>query len=198
MRTNSTTFGSNIQYKFFAALLSVLLFACGVQAETIGTKPVELDLEGKPEVVFKGGVLQGGVAVANDLPQEFYGSWTVLSVRAETNNPEEFLLKSSDIWSFSRHNDIITLTNPINGASASITVEEVAGTTAIFTRRKKDDEYFEVETAEITVEGDSFYGTDTIIIKHFKNGIRIKTDIVKYNVRGLKISGPTLKDIFAQ
>ncbi len=150
-----------------------------------------------PQFKKEKGMLVGGVAVTGDLPQEFYGTWTVVSMLVETNNPELFRMRSSDIWTFERTGDVITLSNPINGASASITVKEVKGKTATFTRVSEDETSYEIETPKITVEGDSFYGTDQIIIEHFKNGKRIKTDRVKYKVKGHKISGPTLKDIFA-
>lgn len=149
-------------------------------------------------MLLSGYELKGGVSVVNDFPQEFYGTWTVISILEDTNRPLLFRKKSSDIWSFARNGDTITLSNPVNGASASITVNEVVDKTAVFTRMKEEDDETETETAQITVEEDNFYGTDTIIIKHFRNGIRIKTDIVKYKVTGYKISGPTLKHIFAQ
>jgi len=56
----------------------------------------------------------------------------------------------------------------------------------------------ENEIVELTVEGDNFYGTDTIVMKYYKNAQRIKTDVVKYQVKGYKISGPTLTEIFAK
>lgn len=198
MKMNSTTFGSNILFKIYSAIMLFFLLSSTLQAKTFSTKPVEFNPDGKPAIIQQGKVLKGTVSLAKDLPQEFYGTWTVISVLVETNNPELFRQKSSDIWTFSRAGDMITLTNPINGASASITVTEVHDKTASFTRIKKEPDFFETETAQITVDGDDFYGTDTIIMKHFKNGRRIKTDIVKYEVRGYKISGPTLKDIFAE
>lgn len=144
------------------------------------------------------GVLSGGVTYTNDLPREFYGTWSVISELIETNRPELFRERSTDIWSFSRDGDMITLTNPVTGARASITVNEVVDKTATFTRTKEEEGLVETETPKITVEEDSFYGTDLIIMKHYRNGRRTKTNIVKYKVTGYKISGPTLKDIFAQ
>lgn len=175
MKMNSKTSGSHIRYKIFCVMLLLFLAALPLRAE----------------------VLRGTVSVAKDLPGELYGTWTVLSILVDTNNPELFRMKSSDIWTFERNGDIITLSNPVNRATASITVTEVKGKTATFTRMKEEKNLVEVETPEITVEGDDFYGTDTIIMKHFKNGRLIKTDIVKYKIRGYKISGPTLKDLFA-
>ena len=182
---NSRTSGLNTHFKLFCVMpliLPVLLVLC---SKTISTEPVN-------------SVLRGSVAVEKDLPEEFYGTWSVISVLEDTNNPELFRKKSSDIWTFQRNGDTITLSNPVNRASASITVNEVKDKTATFTRLKKEDDYMETETPEITVEGDSFYGTDTIIMHYFENGRRVKTDVVKYKVTGRKLTGPALKDIFAE
>lgn len=186
-------------------IIFICIFALFATSKSFANKSYsEINLQEKPLPAenpgFKKekGVLVGGVSVTKDLPQAFYGTWTVLSELIETNNPVLFRKKSSDIWSFQRKNNVITLSNPVSGAIASITVTEVRNNTAVFTRVSRDNNVYEIETPEITVEGDSFYGTDTIIIKHFRKGDRVKTDKVKYKVKGYKISGPTLKDIFAK
>lgn len=143
-------------------------------------------------------MLKGGVKVVKDLPQGFYGTWSVTGTLLETNRPDIFKQKSSDIWILRRTDNVITLSNPVTGAHASITVEEVRGNTAIFSRTSRENNMLETETAEITLEGDSFYGKDSIIIHHLKKERIIGTNIVKYQVEGHKISGPTLKDIFAE
>lgn len=190
--------------KFYSVLLLSLIVSAIVSAQPANNSFKEIFLNGKlyqtqqQEVTDKEGALQGGISLSNDLPEEFYGTWSVISTLVKTNNPELFRMRSSDIWTFQRENDIITLSNPVSGAIASITVNEVRDKTAVFTRESKDMDSIETETPEITVNGDSFSGTDLIIIKHFKSGKRIRTDVVKYKVRGYKISGPTLKDIFAK
>ncbi len=197
MKTNSTISASSIRFKYFLStlLLGLLLMFCGRAA---AYEPVVLLEESRPAVVQEAGMLRGGVSLVDDLPQEFYGTWTVISVMENTNNPELFRVRSSDIWSLERNGDNITLLNPTNGAYATITVDEVSGQRAIFSRIKQEKDLTENEIVEITVQEDNFYGTDTIVMKQYKNGQRIKTDIVKYKVKGYKISGPTLKDIFAK
>lgn len=133
-----------------------------------------------------------------DLPEDFYGTWSVISTLIDTNNPGLFRHRSADIWTFERKGEVITLSNPVSGATASITVNEVEGNTATFTRTKDEPELKETETPKITVQGDYFSGTDTIIMKHFWHGQRIKTDIVKYKIEGFKLSGPTLHDMFTR
>lgn len=143
-------------------------------------------------------VLNGAVSAFKDLPEEFYGKWAVKSTILETNNPELFNKKSTDIWVFDRNGEVITLSNPVSGATASITVNEVMGKKAKFTREHVSENYTEIETPEVTVEGASFSGEDTLTIKHFYKNTIYKTYVVKYKLEGLKLSGPTLKELFAR
>ena len=143
-------------------------------------------------------ILNGNISINKDFPEEFYGKWIVKSTLIETNNPELFRSKSADIWEFDRNGETITLSNPVTGAIASITVNEVIGKKAKFTREHASLNNIETETPEVIVEGDSFSGEDKLIIKHLSQGKIYKTDVVKYRVEGKKISGPTLKDLFAK
>ncbi len=188
--------------KFYSALPLYLLASIMISARPGNNDFKEIILNEKPyqaqEIINEKGVLKGGISVSSDLPEEFYGTWSVVSTLVKTNNPELFRMRSADIWTFQRENDVITLSNPVSGATASITINEVHDKTAVFTRESRDNDSIETETPEITVKGNGFSGTDLIIIKYFRKGKRIKTDIVKYKVRGYKISDPTLKDIFAK
>lgn len=193
-----------IKNKFYSILPVYLAFSLVISGYLANNNYKDILLQEKPpqannkKIEKKEGVLVGGVSVTKDLPHEFYGTWSVVSVLVDTNNPALFKMRSSDIWTFDRKGDVITLSNPVNGVSASITINDVSDKTATFTRVHRDENTYETETPEITVEGDSFHGTDLIIIKHFRNGERVKTDRVKYKVKGYRISGPTLKDIFAR
>ncbi len=150
------------------------------------------------KIALPDGILRGSISLDKDLPEEFYGSWAVKSTIIESNNPEIFNKKSTDIWSISRNGDVITLSNPVSGATASITVNEVVGKRAKFTRRKETAKYIETETPELTIEGATFYGEDKLIIKYLHKDKIYKTDVVKYKLEGLKLSGPTLKDLFVK
>ncbi len=196
---NTTTLVLNITKKIFYLILPLcLLISLTVSARAYQDNEIILQAEPVAEYENNKGILVGGVSVTKDLPQEFYGTWSVVGVLEDTNRPELFKMRSSDIWTFGRKGDMITLSNPINGVSASITVNEVRGKTAFFSKEQRDEELYQIETPEITVEGDSFYGTDLIIMEHYKNGQLVKIDRVKYKVKGYKISGPTLNDIFAR
>ena len=145
-----------------------------------------------------GGVLKGNVSASKELPAEFYGTWSVKAKIIRATNTNGFRIKGSDIWVFEKNKDIITLTNPANGASASITVDEVKGKTATFTRKSENKREQETETATITVDGDSFYGVDKINTEYYRKGELVKTSVVEYEVKGTKIAGPRLEEIFSQ
>jgi hypothetical protein len=159
----------------------------------------EIYLNGNEEAVIPvKGVLSGTVTKSKELPQEFYGTWSVSSVVLDTNEPATYYGRSSDIWTLQKNSDVITLSNPSTGASASITVNEVKGLKATFTRIENTDKTKEHEQVNITVDGDNFYGSDTIRIEHYRKGKYLYTSIVKYDVIGKKISGPAIKKIFSE
>lgn len=155
------------------------------------------DMSGK--LTPSNGMLSGSIVKSNELPQELYGTWSVTSVVIESNQSDYFRGKVSDIWTLQKNQKKITLTNPSTGATASITVDEVQGKTATFTRTADNGKEKEYEQVKITVDKDRFWGSDTIKIDYFNNkGKYLFTSVVKYDVSGKKISSPTEKDIFSQ
>ncbi len=169
----------------------------------IDFKPIQLDAITLPgqssSYTFKDGVLQGGVSSIKVLPKEFYGTWSVCSEMVESSHPDFFSKKGSHLWKLERIDNIIRLSNPSTGASASITVKEVKNKTASFTREKNTRKLREYENPKITVDGDTFWGTDVIITEYYtKSGRLIETHYVKYKVKGERISGPTFDNILGK
>jgi hypothetical protein len=160
--------------------------------------PIYLDSTAKENVILDKGVLKAGIVSDNSLPEEFYGTWSVMGTIIKTSEPEVFKDKSSDIWTFEKVNSIITLTNPVSGASASIKVSEVNDNTATFTKETHTNKFKQYEKAKITIEGESFFGTDFIKFDYYRGEKLIGTSTVEYEVKGSKISGPRLEDIFAK
>ena len=119
--------------------------------------PIQLNPAYEKTTISQDGVLRGNITVSTDLPQEFYGTWSVIGNIIKTNNPNVFKGKSSDIWTFDKFQEVITLTNPVSKASASIKVNEVQGKTAVFTRENFTDKVKQYEKAKITVDGDKFF-----------------------------------------
>ncbi len=171
-------------------LLNLLTFSI---IGSISTAPIYMDKTEPPKKV-----LQGHVESSKDLPAEFFGSWMVKSQIIQTNRPNAFRARSEDIWTLTKNGDIVTLSNPKTGAIASITVKEVNGNKATFTRRKKTATKIEVEQPQLTINGDSFYGTDTLVFQELQNGVPVSTNIVKYQIKGYKLTGTRLSKIFSK
>lgn len=135
-------------------------------------------------------VLQGGVSAIDMLPSEFYGTWSVISTRIETNNEELFKERTSDIWILQRVGDEITLTNPTTRATATISIDEVKDNKAKFSRTGGNRFTQETESAEITINNDSFSGVDSLEMKKFSTDNKLlENNVVKYKLEGKKISG---------
>jgi len=177
--------------KKFILIFGLLSVTTAVCAETVYLKSPQA------KIVPVNGVIKGQISLSKEVPEEFYGSWSVNSELIDTNNPEKYRARSSDVWVLSKSGQTIILSNPSTGANAAITVQDVKGNTATFRREERTDTYREVEEAKLTIDGDRFYGTDILVTQYFSNGVTSDLDIVKYKIEGRKISGPALKKIFS-
>ena len=175
-------------------IISVLVSA------SILAAPKELKIEpnqkttqnqGYQNITYKTPVLKGGVSQVQELPTGMYGMWQVKGTLLETNDYSKYATHSSDIWVLRKDGDFVTLMNPQNGASATITVTEVKDNTATFTRGAKNKYRSDSEEVTLTLQGDTFYGTDFIVSEKSHYGIRMTT-VARYKINGTKISGDTL------
>ena len=139
--------------------------------------------------VFSETVIRGGVELSDMVPKGFFGTWKVTSVQTYTNNPMLFTERSTDYWNLSKEGDVITLSNPVSGAVASVTVNEVRGDSITFTRKKKDRNENVTETPTLTLKGEKFFGTDRIVIDKYRYGELVSTDIVEYRIDAVRVSG---------
>lgn len=143
-------------------------------------------------------VITGSVSLINSVPNGFFGTWKVISVQAYSNNPFMFNSTSIDIWKLEKRNNNLILTNPESGATAMVTLEEVQNNTIKFVR-KSDTPYEKVvETPKITLNGENFYGTDTIVINKYKNNTYIGKEVVQFKVKGIKQSGVSVNDLISK
>lgn len=143
-------------------------------------------------------VIKGGVSLSNQVPKGFFGTWKVTSVQTYTNNPSLFTGKSVDYWNLSKENDVITLSNPVSGAEASVTLEEVEGNRIKFLRKQDKNDEKVRETPILTLDGENFYGTDKIVIEKYKYGEHIRTDIVEYKITAQRVWGSSAGEIFSK
>jgi hypothetical protein len=128
-------------------------------------------------------VLTGIVSEVQELPQGMYGVWKVTGTLLETNSPETYLKNTNDTWVLRKDGSFVTLINPENGASATITVNEVHNDTATFTRKFVGFGQNEVERVTLTLDGDSFHGIDIIYMEKAFFG-SIKSYTAKYKITG--------------
>ena len=85
------------------------------------------------QVNAEGMVLKGGVSLSDKVPKGFFGTWKIKSVMTYSNNKKIFNEQTTDYWNLSKDGDVITLSNPVLGAEASVTVEDVQGNQIKFT-----------------------------------------------------------------
>ncbi len=175
--------------KIFLSLTIFLLASVGVFAA-----PKELKIEYND--AWEQGdtttpVLTGGVTQIQELPSGMYGMWQVKGTLLDTNDYAKYAPHSSDIWVLRKDGNYVTLMNPQNGASATITVTSVQDNTATFTRGVRTPYQRESEQVTLTLQGDTFYGTDLIRSEQNTFGVPFTT-VARYRINGTKISGETL------
>ncbi len=149
-----------------------------------------------PQVFAEGMVLKAGVSLSDQVPQGFFGSWKITSEIISTNNKKMFNETSTDYWNLSKVGDVITLTNPVSGAEASVTVEDVKGNKITFTHVTKGRNAKMTETPTLTLNGENFSGTDKIVVEKYKYGELVSSDTVVYKITAEKLSGNSAKSIF--
>ncbi len=140
-------------------------------------------------VFSEGMVIQGGISLTSKVPKGFYGSWRVTAVQSYTNNAKLFTDTATDLWNLSKTGDVITLSNPVSGARASVDIQEVDGNTIKFVRKTNSKNENVTETPILTLDGENFHGTDRIVIEKYKFGELVRTDIVEYKITAQKIAG---------
>ena len=140
-------------------------------------------------------VIRGSISSV-EVPEGFWGKWHVTSLMESSNNPDMFNKLSVDFWTLSGGgNGVLSLANEMTGAISTIkiTKENIEGLKLRFERRKEEYEgdilVRQIESPEITLNGNVFQGYDTFIIEKYKNGVFLSKDIVKYKVVGQKLQG---------
>ncbi len=136
-------------------------------------------------------VLQAGVSLAREVPAALMGTWRVSAKLKNTDSPANFKQTSVDIWNLSRQNDVINLSNPFTGASASINVSYVNKNTVKFTKVGDYNNQKLTDCVEITISGDSFKGTNTLSLVTYSsaNEAVLNAKNAEYELYGEKISG---------
>jgi hypothetical protein len=137
-------------------------------------------------------ILQGYI---QKVPENFYGTWRVKAKRIETDSPETFKEKTIDLWNISTSNNVIKLCNPFSGAEAEIFIDASTQNSVEFTKSGKYDNKNLTDKVNISIQGDSFTGIDTLrldTISDVDGSIR-KSVTAKYSIKGERLSGQSIK-----
>lgn len=140
-------------------------------------------------------VIEGNISMTDKVPQELFGDWKVVAHCIKTTDNDYFDSVSMDIWTLSRSGDTIILQNPLSGARAEVSVNDVKGKTVKFEKKTIYPDEISVETPILTLQNDKFTGVDKINIKTYKDGKLIKEDYVEYQVKGTKMKGDPITGI---
>lgn len=137
-------------------------------------------------------VLKAGVSLVNEIPPALIGTWRVAAKLKATDSPANFKKTSVDIWNISRQNDVIKLSNPFTGASASINVNYVKKNTVKFTKTGDYNNQKLTDCVEITIDGGKFTGLNTltlVTLSSADNKSVVNSKTAEYTLLGEKISG---------
>lgn len=135
-----------------------------------------------------GVVLKSGVSIIENVPKSFYGTWRVSSQLVSTNDNTSFMPVSINLWNLSRRNNVINLTNPMTGASASVTLNSASYNKVVFTKITSYNNIKLTDKVELQIIQNEFKGYNELKLE--KPNSDIKT--AKYLIRGKKISGTTI------
>ena len=142
-----------------------------------------------------GYTLKAGVSVIDSVPNTFYGNWRVVSKLQRTNAPAKFNSSSVDLWNLSREGDVLNLSNPFTGASASLSLSQASENSIKFTRVSEVQSNQRVtEVVELNLNKDYFTGTNTWYwqVMSDVNGQIVSTYTARYSIRGEKLSGMSI------
>ena len=126
-----------------------------------------------------------------EIPKSFFGLWRVSSKLIETDSPVIFQENNIDLWNLSRVGDVITLSNPFNGANATVTVDSIDNKYIVFTKTGKYGSKILTDTVKINLSEESFEGVDLIKLETYSDVSDkiVKTETAKYSIKGEKIEG---------
>ena len=141
-----------------------------------------------------GKTLSAGVSLTESVPVSLMGTWRVASVLKDTDSPVNFKKTGVDIWNLSKVGDVINLSNPFTGATASISVSYVNKNTVKFSKVGNYDRQKLTDTVEITIEDDKFSGVNHLKLETLSEADNSVTNVktATYVLRGEKISGTSI------
>lgn len=138
--------------------------------------------------------LKAGVSI-DSVPGTFYGSWRVVAKIDKQKGQTYFKPIAIDLWNLSRQGNVINLTNPFTGASASVNVDYAEGNLIRFTKIGDYDGNKKLtDTVDLKLMGDTFTGINTLTLETYSNfdNSLIRKDSAIYILKGEKVSGESI------
>ena len=138
--------------------------------------------------------LKAGVSI-DSVPDTFFGSWRVVAKIDKQKGETYFNPIAIDLWNLSRQGNVINLTNPFTGASASVNVEYAEGNLIRFTKTGNYDGNKKLtDTVDLKLMGDTFTGINTLTLETYSNfdNSLIRKDSAIYILKGEKVSGESI------
>ncbi|MBY0402515.1 MAG: hypothetical protein K2X66_01330 [Cyanobacteria bacterium] len=155
------------------------------------TKPSTTPMASKQVTVQP---LEATISTTNFLPPAMYGQWSVMATLIESNTPNFFTPQVTEIWVLEQSGNSVTISNPANGASATINIDKVKGNTATFHRMQYSrPERRILESPTVTVDGDLMVGTTLNALEVVKNGKVVQGFYSKYSLKAERLGGARVK-----
>lgn len=139
--------------------------------------------------------LKAGVSMVGAVPNSFFGSWRVVAKIDKQSGSVYFKPVTVDFWNLSRTGDVINLSNPFTGASASVKLDYVDGNIIRFSKSGEYDGNKKLtDTVDLKLNGNTFTGVNYLTLETFSihDKSLIKKDTAIYILKGEKISGSSI------
>jgi hypothetical protein len=135
-----------------------------------------------------------GISKTQTLPNAMYGQWSMTATLLNASESDYFVPLIHDIWHLDQQGQHVVISNPITGASAAITVDQVEGTTASFHHVVSDSPKQQFsEHPTVRVNANSLSGITKTQVVWFKNGQITKRLTAEYRLEGQRIGGPSVR-----
>lgn len=186
-----SNFKSVLSIILFCAIISLTLQVCAKEKVCLNDRAKRAVLENE--------TIKGGIIESKELPEDFYGTWSVSTRIIRSDNPLLSTEGRVEIWRLEKVDNTITLVNPITGARASITVDNVRNNTATFSRKKLSQNLKEYEKVTMTMDSESsFSGNDIQVTEKYRRGKLVRRETVEFQILGKRLSGPLMRELFSK
>ncbi len=130
--------------------------------------------------------LKGGVSLIDKVPKQLFDIWIVTAKLEETNSAGKFHENIITLWTFTKENSIIKLTNPLNGISENLNLSEVYENKIKFKKITTKNQKILTDIIDIKLDKNKFTGYNIIEIKEEVKDKKNTYEYGKYKLSGEK------------